>query len=145
MEKNPTATDKNVSELLLPRLRAIQADKGFISEDDIKNISNETNIAATKIYEVSTFYSFLSTKKKGQNIIRICNSPSCYINGSENIMEIFKNKLGIDINQTTKDNKFTLETTSCIGCCNQGPSALINGHSYTELNEEKIDMILKKY
>jgi len=144
MQRLKTKKEKEVSELLLPRLKQIQKEKGWLSEEDLKHLSLEIGIHVTNIYEVATFYSFLTTKKKGKHIIRVCNSSSCYVNGSENILKIFEKLLGIKPGGTTEDKKFTLEKTSCIGCCDNPPSCLIDDKAYTNLNENKIKEIIKK-
>lgn len=144
MQHFKTNKEKEVSELLLSRLRQIQKKSGYLSEESLKKLSIESGIHITNIYEVATFYSFLTTKKKGKHIIRICSSPTCYVNGSDNILKIFKKLLKINIGETTKNGKFTLEKTSCIGCCDKSPAALIDNKAYTKLNEEKIKDILKK-
>ena len=144
MQRIKTAKEKEVSELLLPQLRDIQKKEGFLSEVSLKNLSKKLKIPITKIYEVATFYSFLTVKEKGKHIIRICSSPTCYVNGSDNIMEIFERLLGIKIGETTDDKNFTLEKTSCIGCCNESPAALVDNEAYTRLNEDKIKEIISK-
>ena len=96
-----------------------------------------------EIYSAATFYSMLSVKKKGRNIVRICSSPSCFLNGSLNILEGAKKILGIDINETTKDGKFSLESTSCIGCCDKAPAIMINDKLITNLTREKLRQLLK--
>ncbi len=135
---------KEASELLLNKLRDVQKKEGYISEDGMKKISNETKIPMTRIYEVATFYSFFHVQKQGRHIIRICDSPSCNMHGSENMMKILEKLLGIKPGEMTKDGRFSLEITSCIGCCDKSPSALIDGVAYTELNENKIKGIIRK-
>jgi NADH-quinone oxidoreductase subunit E len=144
MQRIKTVKEKKVSELLLPQLREIQEKEGFLSEESLKELSIKIKIPITKIYEVATFYSFLSVKDKGKHMIRICSSPACYINGSDNIIDIFEKFLRIKVGETTKDKKFTLEKTSCIGCCDESPAALIDDKTYTCLNETKIKEILEK-
>ncbi len=144
MQRGRKILDTKSSELLLSKLRQIQKKEGFLSEENLKKLSLKSGIPLTKIYEVATFYSFFDVKKKGKHIIRLCNSPACLINGSENIQNIFQELLGIGINETTKDGKFTLKQTSCIGCCDEAPACLIDGKAYTKLDEIRIREIIKK-
>jgi len=126
-----------ITGLLLPILRKEQKKKGYISESALKKISKKTKIPISRVYGVATFYSMLHTKKQGKNIIYVCDSISCHINGSENIVNYLEVRL--------KTNKrFSLHKTSCIGCCDEAPAMLLNGKAYTKLTREKIDGILKK-
>ena len=136
--------DKGASKLPISRLRNIQKKEGYLSEENLKGVSKETKIPITRVYEVATFYSFFNVKKKGKHVIRLCNSPACLVNGSENILDIFEKLLGIKLGQTTEDGNFTLETTSCIGCCDESPAALVDEKAHTNLNEDKIKEIIEK-
>ena len=128
---------------LLPILKDMQRAYGCLPENKLIELSKKIKIPVVEIYSTATFYSMLSVEKKGKKIIRICNSPSCYLNGSLNILEEAKKILGIDINETTKDGKFTLELTSCIGCCDKAPAVMVNEELITNLTKEKLKKLLK--
>jgi NADH-quinone oxidoreductase subunit E len=127
---------------LLLDLIAIQKEEGYLPKHRLLELAKKKNIPLAKINEVATFYSFLKTKKGGKYIIRICNSPSCYLHNSLNVIATFEKLLGISLGETTKDGKFSLETTSCIGCCDRPPAAMINDTLYIDLTEEKIKEII---
>ena len=130
--------------ILLNELRKIQKKHGYISEESIKKLNKKTDIPLSRIYGTATFYAMLHTKPQGKYVIEICNSPSCYLNGSLNIIKYIEKKLKIKSGQTTKDKKFSLHIGSCIGCCNKAPAMLLNKKPITNLTKEKIDQILKK-
>lgn len=130
--------------MLLPILEAVQKECGYLPESVLKEISKKLGIPLVKIYGTASFYMLFSVKKTGKNVIRVCNSPSCHISGSLNILEFLKKQLKINIGQTTKNKKFSLELTSCIGCCDKAPAMLVNDKVYGNLTEEKIKKILKK-
>ncbi len=133
-----------VSRELLPELEKEQKKRGYISESALKRISDKTKIPVSRVYAVTTFYAHLHTEKQGKNIIEICNSPSCYLNGSLNIIKFIENNLNIKSGQTSKDGKFSLHICSCIGCCDKAPAMMINRQVYGNLTKEKIRAILKK-
>lgn len=128
---------------LLPRLIAEQKKKGYVSEQAMKKISDETKIPISRIYAAMTFYSQLFTRKQGKYVIEICNSPSCYLNGSLDVIKELEKLLKIKSGQTTKDNKFSLHIGSCIGCCNMSPAMMINKKVFGSLTKEKIKKILE--
>jgi len=133
-----------MSELLLAELRKIQKKQGYISESAIRKLNKKTGIPLSRIYGVATFYAKLFTKPQGKYVIEICNSPSCYLNGSLNLIKFLEKKLKIKSGQTSKDQKFSLHICSCIGCCDKAPAMLLNGKSYTNLTQEKIESLLRK-
>jgi NADH:ubiquinone oxidoreductase subunit E len=131
--------------LILPLLKKEQKKAGYVSEKALKKISDETKTPISILYGVATFYSMLYTKPQGKNVIHVCTSPSCYVNGSTDVLKILKKELKLNPGKTTKDKKFTLYTTSCIGCCDEAPAMLVNGKVYGNLEEKKIKSIIKKH
>jgi NADH:ubiquinone oxidoreductase subunit E len=129
---------------LLPKLEKEQEEKGYISENALKRISKETGMPISRIFAVGTFYAHLHFKKQGKNIIEICNSPSCYLNGSLNVIKELEKILKIKSDEMTKDGKFSLHICSCIGCCDKAPAMKINKKVYGNLTKEKIADIIKK-
>jgi len=47
--------------------------------------------------------------------------------------------------ETTYDNMFTLEHTSCLGCCNMAPAMRVDGKLIGNLTPEKISEIIDEY
>jgi NADH-quinone oxidoreductase subunit E len=133
-----------MEKLLLQELRKIQEKEGYISEQAMKKVSKKLDISISRVYGVATFYAHLHINKQGKNVIEICDSPSCYVNGSINIIKYIEKKLKIKSGQTTKDGKFSLHICSCIGCCDQAPAMKINKKVYGKLTKEKIDQIFAK-
>ena len=142
----PDKLDKIIEnkKLLLPILTEIQDKYSYISESLVRQLSKKIKIPMAEIYGVATFYSFLSTKPQGKNIIHICNSPSCYLNGSLDIIKFLEKELGIKSGETTDDRLFSLHIGSCIGCCDKAPAMLVNGKLYSDLTERKMRIIIKK-
>ena len=133
-----------MTDLLLPLLRNIQKKKRYISEKDMKKLSKKTGIPIVKIYATATFYSMLHTKKQGKYIIEICDSPSCYVNGSIDLIKFIEKKLKIKSGETTKDGKFSLHICSCIGCCDQAPAMKVNKKVYGNLTKKMVEELLDK-
>lgn len=133
-----------MNELLLPELRKIQEKEGYISEASMKKLSKKLKIPISRIYGAATFYAQLHTKPQGKYVIEICNSPSCYLNGSIDMIKHLEKKLKIRSGDASKNRKFSLHICSCIGCCDKAPAMKINSKVYGNLTEEKIEKILKK-
>lgn len=118
--------------------------KHYISEEAVQVISEYLKVPENHIYGVLTFYSMYSTQPRGKNIIRLCESPPCYIKGSDNILRRLKGLLDVSVGETTKDGKFTLELCACLGVCGNAPVMMINEDVYGDLSEEKVEEIIEK-
>jgi len=116
----------------------------YISPEAVDTVAEYLDIPVNHIYGVLTFYTMYSTKPRGKSIIRLCESPPCYIKGSDNMLRKLKVLLGINIGETTKDGLFTLEFTSCLGVCGNAPVMMINDDVYGDLTEEKVEEIIER-
>lgn len=136
----------NKRENLLQILHDIQnqSDQNYISEENIKTLSEEMKIPVSDIKGTASFYTMYSFIPRGKYIIRICESPPCHILGAQTIFDAVEIKLGIKVGETTKDGLFTLEATSCLGICGVAPAMMINDEAYGNLNEKKINEILEQ-
>jgi len=114
----------------------------YISEEAVQVVSEYLGVPVNHIYGVLTFYSMYSTKPRGKYIIRLCESPPCYIKGSDNILRRLKNLLHIGVGETTKDGLFTLELCACLGVCGNAPVMMINDDVYGDLTDEKVTTII---
>lgn len=117
----------------------------YISDEAVNEVALYLNVPANHIYGVLTFYSMYSTTPRGKNIIRLCESPPCYIKGSENILRKLKVLLGVETGETSKDGLFTLELSACLGVCGNAPVMMVNEDVYGDLTEEKVEEIIENY
>jgi len=130
---------------VLVLLEAAQNEHGYVPEKTIAEVAKSLSISKSDVYGVASFYSFLSTRPLGRNIIRVCRSLPCYLQNSRMVMEGVAKELGIKPGETSADNKFSFELTNCIGACDKAPAMLINSDVYGNLTPEKISQILKSY
>lgn len=117
----------------------------YISEEDIKEVSKFLNTTFSSVYGVVTYYSMYSLEPRGSTLIRVCNSPVCNLQNSEQVINELKEALSVDVGQTTADGKFTLETCECLGMCSAAPVAMINEDYHGVLNPNRLKKVLEKY
>ena len=130
-------------EVILSLLEGLQKKEGYISEESLKKLAIKHDIPLVKLYGVATFYHMLHVEKQGKKVISICNSPSCYVNGSLNLIKEIEKILNIKSGETSKDRKYSLHICSCIGCCDKAPAMMINGKVYGNLTKEKVRKLIK--
>ena len=97
------------------------------------------------MYGVITFYSRFTLKPKGKYSISVCMGTACFVKGAEKLLDRVKERLNIEIGETTPDGKFSLEETRCLGACGLAPVFTINGEVYGKATVQKVDEILDKY
>lgn len=131
---------------IIPLLQDIQDIFGYIPEDAVDLISKRLNIPESKLYGVTTFYAQFHLRPRGENIITACCGTACHVKGSERIINSIRTILGLGSGEdTTRDQKFTLEKVACIGTCSMAPVIVINKDVYGGITPDKITRTLKKY
>jgi len=143
IKKRPEIFSNENKQNIISLIQEIQEKNQFIGDADIVKLSKELDIPAVELYGVVTFYSQFKLKKPGKYKISICNGTACHVKKSEAMEKYLEKILKIKPNQTTKDNKFSLESVNCIGACARAPAMMINKQVYGELTEEKIKKIIE--
>ena len=125
---------------LIPVLHLAQEEfGGWLDVPVMDYVASLLNIQPIEVYEVATFYSMYNLHPVGRYVFEVCQTGPCMINGSDQIIEYIKQKLGIKVGETTKDGLFTLKTVECLGACGYAPMMQL-GKSYREhLTREKVD------
>jgi NADP-reducing hydrogenase subunit HndA len=136
---------KDTKGALIPVLHEAQQIYGYLPMDVQKTVSEGLNVPLTEIYGVVTFYTQFSLKPKGKFKVNVCMGTACYVKGSGAILDKFKEKLGVNVGETTEDGKFTIEACRCIGACGLAPVIMINDDVYGRLVPDDIEAIVEKY
>lgn len=135
---------KNPEELI-DVLIELNEEYGYLPKPVLKKVSEYFDLPLSRIYGTSSFYTLLSNEPLGENVIRFCDDAPCHVVRAAEVLNSLENELGIKIGRTTKDKKFTLLKTSCIGICGIGPIMLINDDVYGNIKSGDIPKILKNY
>ncbi len=129
-------------ENLIMILQAIQHRYNHIPHPALTYLSVKIGVPISKIYGVATFYATFNLKPRGRNVISVCRGTACHVRGSQEVFEKVEKELSISDGETTKDNRFTLETVRCIGGCSLGPMVKINDDMHGRLSSDQIKKIL---
>ena len=130
---------------LIQILNEVQEEFGYIPKFAQEQVANYLNISQAEVYGVITFYSRFTLKPKGKYNISVCLDTACFVKGSEKILDRVKEKLQIDVGETTPDGKFSIEETRCLGACGLAPVFTINGEVYGKATVQMVDKILDEY
>ena len=118
---------------------------GYLSRDVQLYIARKLGIPGAEVYGVVSFYSYFTTKKGGKHTISVCMGTACFVRGADLIAKRFKERLGIESNETTKDGLFTLKDVRCIGACGLAPVVMVDEKVYGRVKVEDVDEILDTY
>ncbi len=136
---------RTVRGALIPLLQEAQEIYGYLPREVMQQISGALGVPFSKTFGVATFYAQFHLKPRGRNIIRICQGTACHVRGASRIFESVSENLGVGINGTTDDLRFTLETVACLGACGLAPAMMVNDDTHGRLSPDKAVETLKQY
>jgi formate dehydrogenase len=112
-------------DLLIEHLHLIQDHYGHLSAAHLTALAAEMRMALTEVYEVATFYSHFDVVKDGPPpppvTVRVCDSLSCAMAGSEKLLTELAARLGRDVR---------VVRAPCMGACDRAPVVAV-GHLQT--------------
>jgi NADH-quinone oxidoreductase subunit E len=132
------------SSLVLPCVRRIQEDRGFVADSDIDGLVEYLGVPRIQIEEVLSYYTQFRRQPIGRWHLQICRNVSCSMCGAERLMAHIRSTLGIGPGETTADGRFTFSTVECLGSCGTAPVLMVNETYHESVSPEKIDALLKE-
>jgi NADH-quinone oxidoreductase subunit E len=124
-------------------LRVVQErNGGSLTTELMDAVADYLGMPNIAVYEIAGFYTMYYVSPMGHHVINMCTNISCRLNNAEEILEHFKKRLGINLNETTADGQFTLKEVECLGACIAPPVCQIGKRYYERLTTQKVDEIL---
>jgi NADH-quinone oxidoreductase subunit E len=130
---------------LIEALKIVQQQRGWVSDDSVKEIAAFLEISPAEVDSVATFYNLIFRKPVGRHVILLCDSISCYVMGYKKLYDEIRNILNIKFGETSADNRFTLLPNACLGCCDHAPALMIDHDLYRDVTAQELDSIFTKY
>lgn len=124
---------------LMPILRRIQDDLGWVPPASIPLIAHELNFSRAEVHGVVSFYHDFRHEPPGRNLVRICRAESCQAMGAVALANHARKRLGADFGTTSADGAFSLEAVYCLGNCACSPAVVINGELLGRVTPESFD------
>jgi len=128
---------------LVPVLRRIQAQTGWISPQARDWVAGFLKITPMEVHEVTSFYPMLFDKPVGKHVIHVCRTLSCDACGAKELWEHLEEKLGVTRGGTTTDGRFTLLAAECLASCGTAPCLLLDGERHENLELKQVDKLLE--
>jgi NADH-quinone oxidoreductase subunit E len=131
---------------LIDSLHAAQHHNGgYLTPELIEAVADYLGLEPIRAHEVATFYSMFETRPVGRHSISVCTNVSCMLCGGEGILAHLEKKLGIQVGQSTPDNKIYLKKEEeCLAACDGAPMMMVDHRYYENLTPEKVDSIIEE-
>lgn len=127
---------------LLPALHVVQETLGHVGWKAMTEIAEVLEIHPSQVFDTISFYTHFWTHDRGKKVVVVCRSISCELMGANELLEAFKDELGIGEHQTTPDGKYSLATEECLAGCDHAPCVLINEKMHSRVKPEDVAKLL---
>lgn len=134
-------------ESAIPILQAIQEKYRFLPLAALEQVAEKTEISATELFGVATFYAQFRMTPVGEHLIKVCHGTACHVGGAGGLTEALETDLGVTVAEggTTADMKLTIDSVACVGCCSLAPVVMVDGTTYGRLDRKKVVKLVEKY
>jgi len=137
---------------IIPIMNEINRVLGYIPAAVLPEIRRRIQIpqegvflADSHLYSAASFYQMFSLRPLGRHVIRFCESAPCHVEGGRQVIQALQDELSLQPGETSKDMKWSLLMTSCLGVCSVGPVFLVDGDVYGNVIPERVPEILARY
>jgi len=128
---------------VMSALAIAQEEKGHLSTEVMDFVARYLGMPPVAVYEVATFYTMYERTPVGEHKLCVCTNLPCALRGSVEALEHLKRRLGVEVNGTTPDGRFTLREGECFGACGDAPVLLHNNKKMLSfMTPERIDQLL---
>jgi NADH-quinone oxidoreductase subunit E len=132
------------SALVLPCLHRIQADRGYVADEDIDGLCEFLSVPRIQVEEVLSYYTMFRRKPVGRWHLQVCRNVSCSMRGAERLIGHVCKRAGVSQpGQTSADGRFTVSTVECLGSCGTAPVLVVNETYHENMDAAKTDALLE--
>ncbi len=135
----------NRQAVCIDAMKIVQKHRGWVSDESLKDIAELLGMSVDELDGVATFYNLIFRKPVGRHVIMVCDSVSCWVMGYERLRRELKNRLGIQMGETTADGRFTLLPIVCLGACDRAPAMTVDEDLHLNVDPQRLDSLLEKY
>jgi NADH-quinone oxidoreductase E subunit len=128
---------------LLPILHAFQNAEGWVSPEAMATAAEWLGLPVSVVESTASFYTLFFRKPVGKYMVQPCRGLSCVINGAEETMRRFREKLGVGHLETTEDGTFSYEEVECLAACDRAPCMQVNLEFLYDLTPQAIDEMIE--
>jgi NADH-quinone oxidoreductase subunit F len=122
----------------------VQDESGQLGAPEVEWIAGRLGVPNVDIYELVSFYPMFSAEPKGKFHLKVCRSISCHMAGAGKLVAAVKDKLGIDVGETTADGRFHLSEFECLADCGAAPVGMVNDEHHSNLDVKKFTALIER-
>jgi NADH-quinone oxidoreductase subunit E len=133
---------------IMPALWLAQREFGWLSAPVQQYVADLLGFPLAWVSGLASFYTMYYKEPVGRFHLQVCTNVSCMLRGSDAIVRVCEERLGVALGQTTPDRRFTLSEVECLASCGTAPMMQVNDDYHENLDPERtlalIDRLAKE-
>jgi NADH-quinone oxidoreductase E subunit len=123
---------------VMPLLHLAQRQSGFITRQDLLDVSEITGQSITDVDSVVGFYTlFHDDPHGGRYHVQVCTDLPCALRGADEFLKQLCANIGVKVGETTPDGLFTIEAVTCLAGCHHAPLFQVQGDGDIVYHEDQ--------
>jgi NADH-quinone oxidoreductase subunit E len=127
---------------LIQILLEIQKENRWLPRDVLMAVCRRLGVPLGRAYRIATFYKAFSLVPQGRHQVSVCLGTACHVRGAPRLLDRVVTALDIEPGETSPDQRFTLETVNCLGCCALGPVLVVDGEYHSNPSPKEFEGIV---
>jgi NADH-quinone oxidoreductase subunit E len=115
----------------------------WLPEGALERIARGLDLPRAEVYGYATFYDHFYTDGPARHAVRLCQSISCWMRGSKELVAQAQHELGVKPGERTPDGRVRLECVSCLGQCDGAPACTIDDEPHRGITPAQIAGLLR--
>ena len=136
---------QEAQELILSALQEVNEHFGYVSLEAAEVVADHFGTTANRVYGLLTFYADFRTEPRGKHFMLLCHGMSCYVTGSQQLVQELQDTWGIGDGDTTADGEVTVQVVNgCLGVCDRAPIVKLDADFHGDLTTEKLNDVIRR-
>lgn len=129
-------------EALVQILLDVQKELRWLPREVLLRVGSRLDVTLNQIYHVATFYKHFSLVPQGRHQMSVCLGTACHVRGAKQLLDRVSSVVKVAPGETSKDEKFSLGTVNCVGCCALGPVMTVDGEYLSNPTTEELEKVV---
>ena len=136
---------EEAQELILSACQEINEHFGWVSPEAAEIVADHLGTTATRVFAILTFYADFRTAPRGHHHMLLCHGMSCYVMGSNKLVQTMKDTYGVADGDTTVDEEMSVQVANfCLGVCDRSPVVKIDDEYHGHVTPESLTELVNR-
>jgi NADH-quinone oxidoreductase subunit E len=132
-------------ELILSALQEVNEHFGWVSPEAAEVVAEHLGTTPSRVFAILTFYADFRTAPRGHHHLLICHGMSCYVMGSQRLVQKLRDDYGIADGETTPDENLSVQVVNgCLGVCDRSPVVKLDDHYAGLVTPESLTELINR-